>query len=93
MTSYEPPDDPSEAPTGKYDHEDDGGSDPGSTPWHRKPAALIGLGVLVVALLVLVILGIVKLTSEGGGSMPSSTSTTTPAPVHVVRVVEQHNEH
>lgn len=82
MTSYEPPDDPSEAPTGQYGYgEQPGEPGPGSTPWHRKPAALIGLGVLVAGLLALVILGIIELTREDGGSTPSSTSTTTPAPV------------
>jgi cytoskeletal protein RodZ len=84
VTSYEPPDDPSEAPTGKFDDGDDdqyGPQPDGSTPWHRKPAALIGLGVLVAALLALVILGIIELTRESGSSTPASTSTTTPTPV------------
>ena len=80
MASYEPHDDPSEAPTGKYGYgQQPGGPGPAATPWHRKPAAVVGLGVLVAVLLALVILGIVELTREGGSS-PSSTSATTPAP-------------
>lgn len=81
MTSYEPPDDPSEAPTGQYGYgERPGEPDPGSRPWHRRPAALVALGVLVAALLALVIFGLVELTREGGGSTPTSTSTTS-API------------
>ena len=86
MTGYGPPDDPSEAPTGKYnysDYGDDGQQqlEPGSTPWHRKPAVLVGLGVLVVILIALVIFGIVELTRGGSGSTSPATSSTTPAAV------------
>jgi hypothetical protein len=85
VTRYGPPDDPSEAPTGQYNYSDYGDDgqpqlEPGSTPWHRKPAVLIGLGVLAAILIALVIFGIVELT-KGGGSTSPATSSTTPAAV------------
>ena len=80
MTGYGP-DDPSEAPTGQYNYSDYGQQqpEPGSTPWHRKPAALIGLGVLAAILIALVIYGIVELTQGVGSTSPSRSSTTAPA--------------
>jgi cytoskeletal protein RodZ len=83
VTGYGPPDDPSEAPTGQYNYSDYGDDgqpqlEPGSTPWHRKPAVLVGLGVLAAILIALVIFGIVELT-KGGGSTSPATSSTTPA--------------
>jgi cytoskeletal protein RodZ len=86
VTGYGPPDDPSEAPTGQYnysDYGDDGQQqlEPGSTPWHRKPAVLVGLGVVVAILIALVIFGIVELTRGGSGSTSPATSSTTPAAV------------
>jgi cytoskeletal protein RodZ len=81
VTGYGPPDDPSEAPTGQYNYGEYGQQqpEPGSTPWHRKPAALIGLGVLAAILIALVIYGIVELTHGGGSTSPSPSSTTPPA--------------
>jgi hypothetical protein len=82
--TYGPPDDPSEAPTGQYDYSDygqpDAQPDAGSTPWYRKPAALIGLGALAAILIALVIYGIVEL-AHGGSSTSPSTSSTTPSAV------------
>jgi hypothetical protein len=83
VTGYGPPDDPSEAPTGQYNYSDYGDDgqpqlESGSTPWHRKPAVLVGLGVLAAILIALVIFGIVELT-KGGGSTSPATSSTTPA--------------
>ncbi len=77
-----PPDDPSEAPTGQYNYSDYGQpqTDTGSTPWYRKPAALIGLGALAAILIALVIYGIVELT-HGGSSTSPSTSSATPSAV------------
>ena len=83
VTGYEP-DDPSEAPTGQYNYSDYGDGyqqpEPGSTPWHRKPAALIGLGVLAAILVALVIWGILELTHGGGSTSPSTTSAVTTTP-------------
>jgi hypothetical protein len=78
--TYGPPDDPSEAPTGQYDYSDSGQPDAGSSPWYRKPAALIGLGALAAILIALVIYGIVEMT-RGGSSTSPSTSSTTPSAV------------
>lgn len=74
---YGPPDDPSEAPTGSINYGSYGEEpEPPSAPWYRKPAALIGFGVLAAILIALAIYGIVELTSSSGGS--TSTSSTTP---------------
>jgi cytoskeletal protein RodZ len=78
VTGYGPPDDPSEAPTGQYNYNDYGQQqpEPGSTPWYRTRAALIGLSALVVILLALVIYEIIDLTHSGGSPAPSTSSTT-----------------
>ena len=78
MTGYGPPDDPSEAPTGQYNYNDYGQQqpEPGSTPWYRTRAALIGLSALVAILLALVIYEIIDLTHSGGSTAPSTSSTT-----------------
>lgn len=47
------------------------------TPWHRKPVALIGLGVLTAVVLAFLVYAVVKFTS-GDSSSPAVTSTTTP---------------
>jgi hypothetical protein len=78
VTGYGPPDDPSEAPTGQYNYSDYGQQqpEPGSTPWYRTRAALIGLSALVAILLALVIYEIIDLTHSGGSTAPSTSSTT-----------------
>ena len=100
MTGYGPPDDPSEAPTGQYNYGDYGDGhqqpEPGSTPWYRKRAALIGLGALVAILLALVIyeiaradprrrldgpLDVVDDIAPSTTTPPSSSSATTTEPV------------
>ena len=81
MTGYGPPDDPSEAPTGLYNYGHDGDEqpEPGSTPWYRRRAALIGLSALVAILLAVVIYEIVDLTHPGGSTTPSTSPTTSAA--------------
>ena len=48
---------------------------PEPTPWHRKPAALVGLGVLTAIVLALLVYAVVKFTGNSGSS-PAGTSTT-----------------
>lgn len=81
-----PPDDPSEAPTGQYDYGDYGQPlfDREPTPWHRKPAVLIGACVLIAILVALVIYGIVALNQHGGPT--PTTPTTTSAAVNTTPV-------
>jgi hypothetical protein len=81
VTGYGPPDDPSEAPTGLYNYGHDGDEqpEPGSTPWYRRRAALIGLSALVAILLAVVIYEIVDLTHTGGSTTPSTSPTTSAA--------------
>ena len=50
---------------------------PDPTPWYRKPAALVGLGVLTAVILALLVYAIVKFTGSGS-SGPATTTTTTP---------------
>ena len=95
MTGYGPPDDPSEAPTGLYNYGRDGDEqpEPGSTPWYRRRAALIGLSALVAILLAVVIYEIVDLTHTGGSTTPSTSSTTSAAVTTTPPVPQQRNDH
>ena len=61
------------APTGYGDYP----PPPEPTPWYRKPAALVGLGVLTALVLALLIYAIVQFTSSSGSS-PTTTTTTSP---------------
>ncbi|WP_179466491.1 hypothetical protein [Mycolicibacterium vinylchloridicum] len=61
------------APTG-YGHHP---PPPEPAPWYRKPAALVGLGVLTAVILALLVYAIVKFTGSGG-SGPATTTTTAP---------------
>ncbi len=51
---------------------------PEPTPWYRKPAALVGLGVLTAIVLALLVYAVVKFTGNSGSS-PAGTSTTSSA--------------
>lgn len=51
---------------------------PEPTPWYRKPAALVGLGVLTAIILALLVYAIVKFTGSGGSNPTTTTTTTTP---------------
>ena len=79
MTGYEPPEDPSEAPTGYYDYGDGGQPPPRPpTPWYRKPIILVALGLFGAILLGLVIYLIADQTAGHGGTTQTPTSPTTP---------------
>jgi cytoskeletal protein RodZ len=84
VTGYGPPDDPSEAPTGYYDYNDDGNQPPpqGSGPWYRNPIVLVALGLFVAILLGLAFYLLADQTSGHGGTTqtPTSPTTSTPAP-------------
>ncbi len=78
MSGYEPPDDPSEAPTGYYDYGDDAeGVAPAGSPWYRKPIFSLILGLFVAILLGLVIYLFADLTHGKGGTTQTPTSPTT----------------
>jgi len=47
------------------------------TPWYRRPAALVGLGVLTALALTLLVYAVVKFTTSNGTG-PAGTSTTPP---------------
>jgi cytoskeletal protein RodZ len=59
---------------------------PDRVPWWRRPAALVGLGVLIAILIGLIIFAVIQLT-QGGQTAPvptttSSTTSTTVPPSH-----------
>ena len=52
MTGYEPPEDPSEAPTGYYDYGDKEQGDPEQgKPWYRRPIISLTVGLFAAILL------------------------------------------
>jgi cytoskeletal protein RodZ len=80
VTSYGPPDDPSEAPTGYYDYSDSGddGHEPKHRPpWYRNPIVLVALGLFVAILLGLALYFLADQTHGSGGPTQTPTSPTT----------------
>ena len=47
MTGYEPPEDPSEAPTGLYDYSGQAQGSPKRSTWYRNPIVLLAAGLFV----------------------------------------------
>ncbi len=80
MTRYDPP---------GYGYGGNAGGrepQPDRVPWWRRPAALVGLGVLTAILIGLIIFAVIQLT-QGGQTAPvpsttSSTTSTTVPPSH-----------
>ncbi len=90
MTGYGPPDDPSEAPTGYYDYNGDGGQPPPKppSPWYRNPIILVVLGLFVAILLGLALYLLADQTNGHGGTTqtPTSPTTSTTAPTSATGV-------
>jgi cytoskeletal protein RodZ len=89
VTGNEPPEDPSEAPTGYYasDSQEEGDPERG-TPWYRRP--IISLTLAGCALLVVGI-GLYYLADQTQGTSettvtPTSPTTSTPAPTTSTQV-------
>lgn len=84
MTGYEPPEDPSEAPTGHYD---DSGKEQGDpergTPWYRRPIFFLTVILFAAILLGLAIYFLADKTHGTGGTTqtPTSPTTSTGAPI------------
>ncbi|MCI4673751.1 hypothetical protein [Candidatus Mycolicibacterium alkanivorans] len=50
---------------------------PEPTPWYRKPAGLVGLGVLSAVVLALLVYAVVKFAGSSGSSPDTSTTSST----------------
>jgi cytoskeletal protein RodZ len=89
VTGNEPPEDPSEAPTGYYASDSQEEGDPErKTPWYRRP--IISLTVAGCAL-ILVGVGLYYLADQTQGTSettvtPTSPTTSTPAPTTPTQV-------
>ncbi|HEX3733221.1 MAG TPA: hypothetical protein VHU91_09910 [Mycobacteriales bacterium] len=77
MSGYEPPDDPSEAPTGYYDYSGEEQGSPERSAWYRNPIVLVALGLFVAILLGLALYLLADQTHGTGGTTQTPTSPTT----------------
>ena len=77
MSGYEPPDDPSEAPTGLYDYSGEEQGSPQRSTWYRNPIVLVALGLFVAILLGLAFYLLADQTNGTGGTTQTPTSPTT----------------
>jgi hypothetical protein len=80
VSGYEPPDDPSEAPTGFYDYSGEEQGSPQRSTWYRNPIVLVALGLFVAILLGLAFYLLADQTKGTGGTTQTPTSPTTVAP-------------
>lgn len=80
MTGYQPPEDPSEAPTGLYDYGSGGQGDPerGAAPWYRRPVLSLSVALFAAMLLGVAIYFLADQTRGSGGTKQTPTSPTTP---------------
>ncbi len=82
MSENEPPDDPSEAPTGYYDSSgQEEGDSPPEQPWYRKPIVSLTVGLFAAMLLGLAIYLLADKTKGHSGTTQTPTSPTTSAAV------------
>ena len=88
MTGYGPPDDPSEAPTGFIDYDDDGHEPNHPSPWYRNPIVLVALGLFVAILLGLALYFLADQTHGRGGPTQTPTSPTTSTGVTTTTTTE-----
>jgi hypothetical protein len=77
VSGYEPPDDPSEAPTGYYDYSGEEQGSPERSAWYRNPIVLVALGLFVAILLGLAFYLLADQTHGTGGTTQTPTSPTT----------------
>jgi hypothetical protein len=77
VSGYEPPDDPSEAPTGYYDYSGEEQGSPERSAWYRNPILLVALGLFVAILLGLAFYLLADQTQGTGGTTQTPTSPTT----------------
>jgi hypothetical protein len=77
VSGYEPPDDPSEAPTGYYDYSGEEQGSPERSAWYRNPIVLVALGLFVAILLGLALYLLADQTHGTGGTTQTPTSPTT----------------
>ena len=77
MSGYEPPDDPSEAPTGFYDYSGEEQGSPQRSTWYRNPIVLVALGLFVAILLGIALYFFADQTHGTGGTTQTPTSPTT----------------
>lgn len=76
MTGNEPPEDPSEAPTGYYDYSGEEQGSPKRSTWYRNPILLLALGLFVAILLGLAFYLLADRTHGTGGTTQTPTSPT-----------------
>jgi hypothetical protein len=77
VSGYEPPDDPSEAPTGFYDYSGEEQGSPQRSTWYRNPIVLVALGLFVAILLGIGLYFLADQTHGTGGTTQTPTSPTT----------------
>jgi hypothetical protein len=77
VSGYEPPEDPSEAPTGLYDYSAEEQGSPERSAWYRNPIVLVALGLFVAILLGLAFYLLADQTKGTGGTTQPPTSPTT----------------
>jgi hypothetical protein len=76
VSGYEPPEDPSEAPTGYYDYSGEEQGSPQRSTWYRNPILLVALGLFVAILLGLAFYLLADQTNGTGGTTQTPTSPT-----------------
>jgi cytoskeletal protein RodZ len=77
VDGYQPPDDPSEAPTGFYDYSGEEQGSPQRSTWYRNPIVLVALGLFVAILLGIALYFFADQTHGTGGTTQTPTSPTT----------------
>jgi cytoskeletal protein RodZ len=88
VSGYQPPDDPSEAPTGFYDYSGEEQGSPQRSAWYRNPIVLVALGLFVAILLGIAVYFFADQTHGTGGTTqtPTSPTTSTVAPTSSTEV-------
>jgi hypothetical protein len=77
VTGYEPPEDPSEAPTGYYDYGQEHGDPERGKPWYRRPIISLTVGLFAAILLGMALYLLADQTQGTGGTTQTPTSPTT----------------